>query len=124
MPMQGGGGPMGGMPMGGGGSFLGTAAAVAAGAIGGGLLMNGIRSAMGGQGKSPFSGAFDQLTGNKPGGGEGVGSLGKEAGLDDVGASRRFGAADLEKEDSSSGLDELESSFEEEDDVGQDDDTE
>ena len=34
--------------MGGGGSFLGTAAAVAAGAIGGGLLMGGIRSAMGG----------------------------------------------------------------------------
>jgi hypothetical protein len=36
-------------PLGGGGSFLGTAAATAAGMVGGSLLLNGIRSMMGGQ---------------------------------------------------------------------------
>jgi hypothetical protein len=36
-------------PSGGGGSFLGTAAAAAAGMVGGSLLLNGIRSMMGGQ---------------------------------------------------------------------------
>jgi hypothetical protein len=82
-----------------GGGFLGTAAAVAAGAIGSGLLMSGIRSALGGQGqgqgagqgKGPFSGAFDHLTGNKSGAdaspGGGSGDLARAAGLGDVGSS-------------------------------------
>ncbi|MBN8920065.1 MAG: DUF2076 domain-containing protein [Rhizobiales bacterium] len=80
-----------------GGGFLGTAAAVAAGAIGGGLLLNGIRSALGGQSqagggdKGPFGGAFDHITksssaaessGSASGG---SGDLARDAGLGDIG---------------------------------------
>ncbi len=55
-----------------GGSFLGTAAAAAAGVIGGSLLMGGIRSAMGGHsGGSPASGAFELA--DRPGRGHTVG---------------------------------------------------
>jgi hypothetical protein len=73
-----------------GGSFLGTAAAAAAGMIGGSLLMGGIRSALGGHsGGSPASGAFDSLTGRgegAPWGGNAAGSdLAREAGLGDIG---------------------------------------
>jgi hypothetical protein len=85
-----------------GGGFLGTAAAIAAGAIGGGLLLNGIRSALGGQGqggqdKGPFSNAFDHLTGSKAdaSGTGGSGDLARDAGLSDIGKSNAFGAADL-----------------------------
>jgi uncharacterized protein len=57
-----GGGPMagmgGGMMGGGGGSFLGTAAASVAGVVGGAMLLNGIRSMMGGGGGHP-SAAYD-----------------------------------------------------------------
>jgi hypothetical protein len=98
-PMRGGspyGGP-GGEPSRG-GSFLGTAAAAAAGMIGGGLLMGGIKSAMGGHGdsKGPFAGALDQLTGGRSGSGSGEsggGDLARQAGLDDIGGGgRRQGA--------------------------------
>jgi hypothetical protein len=65
-----------------GGSFLGTAAAAAAGVIGGALLMNGIRSAFAGHQAGPFSGAFDQLSGRNPGAGS---DLSREAGLNDIG---------------------------------------
>lgn len=117
-PMGGGtGSPMGGGmrgPMGGGmGGFLGTAAAVAAGAIGGGLLMNGIRSAMGGQsGGGPFAGAFDQLSGKSgeaggapgggaPWGGGGSEELSRQAGLDDIGrgGGQRFAQNEAEADD-------------------------
>jgi uncharacterized protein len=47
-----GGGPQ--SPFGGGGSFLGTAAATAAGMVGGSLLMNGIRGMMGGGHRQAF----------------------------------------------------------------------
>jgi uncharacterized protein len=82
---------------GGGGSFLGTAAAAAAGMIGGSLLMGGIRSAMGGHtGGGPASSAFDSLTGNRggsPWSGDAAGSgLARDAGLGDIGGSRRAGA--------------------------------
>ena len=68
-----------------GGSFLGTAAAAAAGVIGGSLLLDGIRSMMG-----PHHGAFfaDPAQGAVPpspwdtGGG---GNLAREAGIDDIG---------------------------------------
>jgi uncharacterized protein len=102
-PMTGGpgyGGPMSGMG-GGGGSFLGTAAATAAGVVGGGLLMNSIRGMLGGQGgKSPFAGAFDQLSGGSSGAGRapsdsGAGELSRDAGLGDVGQDRRTSFADL-----------------------------
>jgi uncharacterized protein len=75
-------------PAGRGGSFLGTAAAAAAGAIGGGLLLSGIRGMLGGgDQKGPFAGAFDEISGSRtPGGGSARDSdLAREAGLDDVG---------------------------------------
>jgi hypothetical protein len=87
-----------------GGSFLGTAAAVAAGAIGGALLMNGIRSVLGGhqQQAGPFAGAFDQLSGNNQDRGNpwpnAAGSdLAREAGLNDMGGDRRASFADTDQ---------------------------
>jgi uncharacterized protein len=72
----------------GGGSFLGNAAATAAGMVGGGLLLGGIRSMFGGQhGGGPFA-AYDQPgTGGSPSSGAGGGSdrLAREAGRDDIG---------------------------------------
>jgi hypothetical protein len=99
-PYQGGpGGPMSGGPGGParGGGFLGTAAAVAAGAIGGGLLMGGIRSAMGGQsaGSGPFSGAFNQM-GKPPGSGD---PMSRDAGLGDINAKRPVSAKQDDEED-------------------------
>jgi hypothetical protein len=74
-----------------GGSFLGTAAAVAAGAIGGSLLLNSFRGMFGG---SQQQGAFDQasaagLGDRAPGdfGGGGGGDLARQAGLGDIGRS-------------------------------------
>ena len=85
---------------GGGSSFLGTAAAVAAGAIGGSLLMGGIRSALGGHQTAggPFSGAMDSLSGRSggdraPGSGNAASSdLSRDAGLNDI--SGRSGSGD------------------------------
>jgi uncharacterized protein len=98
---------------GGGGSFLGTAAAAAAGLIGGSLLMGGIRSALGGhQGGGPASSAFDSLTGRgegAPSAGSAAGSdLARDAGLGDIGGggsgfgggSQRAGLFDSPPEDS------------------------
>jgi uncharacterized protein len=120
------GGPPSGAPMagpgGGGGSFLGTAAAAAAGAIGGGLLMNSIRGMLGGQGgKGPFSGAFDQLSGQGSSGGRapsdsGTGELSRDAGLGDIGQGRRAGFTDLAQNESA------ESASDEEQDDGDSDD--
>jgi uncharacterized protein len=80
-----------------GGSFLGTAAAAAAGVIGGSLLMGGIRSALGGHQAGPFSGAFDHLSGRDPGSplsGAAGSDLSREAGLSDIGGrSGRFDQA-------------------------------
>lgn len=89
------GGPMPAPPeQGRGGSFLGTAAAAAAGVVGGAILANSIRSALGGHqsGQGPFAGAFDQLSprGESPWGGRsGGGDLARDAGLDDIGRSGR-----------------------------------
>jgi hypothetical protein len=78
--------PMG-APTTGGGSFLGTAAAAAAGMIGGSLLLDGIRSMMGRPGGAHA--AFDPTagtTGGSPwGGGSADGELARQAGLDDIG---------------------------------------
>jgi uncharacterized protein len=78
--------PMG-APMTGGGSFLGTAAAAAAGMIGGSLLLDGIRSMMGRAGGAHA--AFDPTagtTGGSPWGGGGAdGELARQAGVDDIG---------------------------------------
>ncbi len=77
-----------------GGSFLGTAAAAAAGVIGGSLLLDGIRSMMG-----PGHGAFGFADpafggGREPGspwdGGAG-GDLARQAGIDDIGRDTHTG---------------------------------
>lgn len=74
-------------PMARGGSFLGTAAAAAAGVIGGSLLLDSIRSMMGHRGGAQA--AFDPTggaTGSSPwDGGAGGGELSRQAGLDDIG---------------------------------------
>jgi len=73
-----------------GGSFLGTAAAAAAGVIGGSLLMNGIRSALGGYQGGPFSTAFDHLGGRAADApwSDQPGHLAHDAGIDDITGSR------------------------------------
>jgi hypothetical protein len=120
-PMGGYGGPPSGAPMagpgGGGGSFLGTAAATAAGVIGGGLLMNSIRGMLGGQGgKGPFSGAFDQLSDK---GSSGGGELSRDAGLGDIGQGRRTSFANLAQNENARGGD---AAFGDEEDDGDLDD--
>jgi uncharacterized protein len=76
-------------PTGGGGSFLGTAAAAAAGMIGGSLLLGSIRSMMGGS-HYGFSdpGAFaDRASSQNPWGDQSGSSLAHDAGIDDIGSS-------------------------------------
>jgi len=79
-------GPMGQpQPAGGpGGSFLGTAAAAAAGTIGGSLLLNSIRSMMGQPGGGAHA-AVDPAGGGSPFGGSSNSDLARQAGLGDVG---------------------------------------
>ena len=85
------------MGMGQGGSFLGTAAAAAAGMIGGSLLLSGIRSMMGG-GYPTAHAAFDPGTGiggGSPWGGTAAGGeLAREVGLDDIARAPVVGAND------------------------------
>jgi hypothetical protein len=72
----------------GGGSFLGTAAATAAGVVGGALLMNSFRGMFGGQqGQAQAQGnrAFDQGGGGSPWNPSGGGDLARQAGVDDIG---------------------------------------
>ena len=76
--------------MGQGGSFLGTAAAAAAGMVGGSLLLGGIRSMMGDH-HGPGHAAFDPASGAtdpSPWGGDSAGGeLSRQAGLEDIGTS-------------------------------------
>jgi uncharacterized protein len=85
------GAPMGAPMMGGGGSFLGTAAATAAGVIGGSMLLNGIRGAFGAGGShqtfgSNEGGGFGSSPGSNSSGG---GELSREAGVSDIGRPGR-----------------------------------
>jgi hypothetical protein len=85
-----------GQPPGGpGGSFLGTAAAAAAGAIGGSLLTNGIRGLFGGQ-QGKAQAALDPSAGAATPGSPGPsdGSLARDAGLSDIGGSNRLASYD------------------------------
>jgi hypothetical protein len=99
-------GPSGGAPGGafggGGGSFLGTAAAAAAGVIGGSLLLGAIRNVMGpahaGQGALDPGSAGDSIS--PWGGGAAGGDLARQAGLDDI-ESRQAGAYDDGSRDTS-----------------------
>jgi hypothetical protein len=120
-----------------GGSFLGTAAATAAGAIGGAMLMNSMRGLFGGQGQGQGKGhsAFDQGgQGGAPWGGSGSGGdLARQAGVDDIGrgggggrtaaaddSSQRVGLFDTAQNDAESD-DEYED--DDSDDVSDDTDT-
>jgi uncharacterized protein len=80
--------PMGAGMMPGSGSFLGTAAAAVAGVIGGGLMLDGIRSMMGGH--HAFMGDYERMEPHRAAslGDAGSGDLGREAGLNDVGGQR------------------------------------
>ena len=76
-------------PMGGGGSFLGTAAAAAAGVVGGSLLLNSIRSMMGGthHGFGDAGLLTEKSTGQNPWTDQSGGSLARDAGINDIGSS-------------------------------------
>jgi hypothetical protein len=90
----------------GGGSFLGTAAATVAGVVGGAMLLNGIRSMMGGHhgfgdyapmgpshaAAAPWGGADSADRG--VGGSGGSGDLARDAGIDDIGRNHRAAAYD------------------------------
>jgi hypothetical protein len=80
-------GPTGPAPIGSGGSFLGTAAASAAGVIGGAMLLNGIRSMFGPHGGPGGAAAFDPgATAGSPWGGSAANSdLARQAGINDIG---------------------------------------
>jgi uncharacterized protein len=73
----------------GGGSFLGTAAAAAAGVVGGSLLLNSIRSMMGGSryGFGDASSLTDRSTGASPWSNQSDSSLARDAGINDIGSS-------------------------------------
>ena len=91
------GGPNG-NPIGGGGSFLGTAAAAAAGMIGGSILMNSIRGLMGGHQQS-FGDTSSSANANKsPWDSNSSDSLARDAGINDIGKNsggeQRQGFAD------------------------------
>jgi hypothetical protein len=101
--------PPAGAPMGGGGgSFLGTAAATVAGVVGGAMLLNGIRSMMGGhEGFSPGHDPSGGMThggspwdsGSHGGSGQvtadqGNDPLSRDAGLNDIGGGHRTAAWD------------------------------
>jgi uncharacterized protein len=96
--------PPGAAPMGGGGSFLGTAAATVAGVVGGAMLLNGIRSMMGGHetfspgsiGHDPTGGGVTHSASpwdSGSGGDHGGGHLSQDAGLGDIGGGGRRSAA-------------------------------
>ena len=75
--------------MGGGGSFLGTAAAAAAGVVGGSLLLNSIRSMMGGSrhGFGDSGVMTERATGQSPWTDQSGSSLARDAGINDIGSS-------------------------------------
>jgi hypothetical protein len=79
--------------LGGGGSFLGTAAASAAGMIGGALLLNSISSMFGHHGNAFASNAGAPLASSPWDNSASNGSLAQDAGLNDIGSSSQSGDA-------------------------------
>jgi hypothetical protein len=78
-------------PFGGGGSFLGTAAAAAAGMVGGSLLLNSIRSMMGGQHQGiADAGALGDKS-SSPWSDQSGSTLARDAGINDIGSSSQRG---------------------------------
>lgn len=85
-----------------GGSFLGTAAAAAAGMVGGSLLMNSLGGMMGGGNRQGFGNSANASESKNPWSSDSSsGDLGKQAGLDDIGHSsgQRAGAFDQAQAD-------------------------
>jgi len=77
-------------------SFLGTAAAAAAGMVGGAPLLDSVRSMLGGHRHGPFAATFDELNAvprpeDSPWRGGGSDELARQAGLDDIGRARESG---------------------------------
>jgi uncharacterized protein len=81
-------GPFGGG--GGGGSFLGTAAAAAAGVVGGSMLLNSVRSMMGGSRQSfgDTAGIGDKASTQSPWSDQSGSNLARDAGINDVASSQ------------------------------------
>jgi hypothetical protein len=81
-------GPFGGG--GGGGSFLGTAAAAAAGVVGGSMLLNSVRSMMGGsrQGFGDTASIGDKASSQNPWSDQSGSNLARDAGINDVASSQ------------------------------------
>lgn len=81
--------PYGQAPTGGGSSFLGTAAAAAAGMVGGSLLLGSIRSMMGGSqhGFGDQAALGDRAGSQNPWSDQSGGDLARDAGLNDIGSS-------------------------------------
>jgi uncharacterized protein len=132
-PMGGGmmgGGPMGGGMMGGsgGGSFLGTAAATAAGMVGGSLLLNSFRGMMGGN-RQAF-GETANVVDRSPWSDQSKSSLARDAGVNDIGSSRDLAAQDRaqdlaqdrEDDNSRAGLFDTASNDDDQDDMDMDSD--
>jgi hypothetical protein len=88
------GGPMGGA-MGGGGSFLGTAAAAAAGMVGGSLLLNSFRGMMGG---GSSRSAFGDTATQNPWSDQSRSGLARDAGVNDVGSQQDLARQDREQD--------------------------
>ncbi len=107
-------------PVGGGGSFLGTAAAAAAGMVGGSLLLGSIRSMMGGnrQGFGDTAGlGGGKAAGQKPWSDQSGSNLARDAGINDIGSSGQ--RAD---DNSRAGLFDTASNDDDQNDDDQDDD--
>jgi hypothetical protein len=117
-------------PFGGGGSFLGTAAAAAAGMVGGSLLLNGIRSAMGGHrfgvadagavGDKPSSTPWSDQSGSTLARDAGVNDIGSSAQRDDEGSASRAGMLDQASNDDD--VDHDSDGYDDDDGGGDDDD--
>jgi uncharacterized protein len=78
-------------PVGGGGSFLGTAAAAAAGTIGGSLLLGSIRSMMGGNHQAfgdPTTIINEKVINESPRSDQSGSELARDAGVNDIGSNR------------------------------------
>jgi hypothetical protein len=103
----------------GGGSFLGTAAAAAAGVVGGSLLLNSIRSMMGGShyGFGDANLASDRTATQSPRTDQSNSSLARDAGISDIGSSR-----DRTDDDSRDGLFDSASNDDDQDDMDMDSD--
>ena len=86
-------------PFGGGGSFLGTAAASAAGAIGGAMLFNSIGSLFGGHRGGSAFGDTQQASNSPWDNNNSGGDLSRDAGVNDVGNDRSAGLFDDSNDD-------------------------